>query len=202
MKSTSPASEVPTAHAILDEAERLIQTLGYNKFSYADIASTVGIRTASIHYYFPSKADLGRQVIERYRRRNDEKLANILATHPSLARRLDSYIEVFAELLRRDFLMCPGGMLAVEFMGLPGPIQEELRRFFRDHEKWLQLVLATGKEELSDFASDRRCEDLARYLLAGLEGGLMMARLYGDNRHFRGVADQLIAPLAPHVGGE
>ena len=48
---------------ILDVAQQLIQTRGYNAFSYADIASQVGIRTATIHYYFPTKADLGREVV-------------------------------------------------------------------------------------------------------------------------------------------
>jgi TetR/AcrR family transcriptional repressor of nem operon len=52
---------------ILDVAQEAIQKRGYNAFSYADLAEAVGIRKASIHHYFPSKADLGLAVIRRYR---------------------------------------------------------------------------------------------------------------------------------------
>ena len=48
-----------TASRILDVAERLAQTQGYNGFSYADIAAELGITKASLHYHFASKADLG-----------------------------------------------------------------------------------------------------------------------------------------------
>jgi len=43
---------------ILTVAEGLIQSQGYNTFSYRDIANQVGVKTSSIHYHFPTKADL------------------------------------------------------------------------------------------------------------------------------------------------
>ena len=48
---------------ILLVAESLIQSRGYNAFSYKDISEIIGIKTSSIHYYFPTKADLGKQVV-------------------------------------------------------------------------------------------------------------------------------------------
>ena len=61
------ASPTAAATAILDVAERLAQTRGYNGFSYADIAAQLGVTRASLHYHFPSKAELGRALVERYR---------------------------------------------------------------------------------------------------------------------------------------
>ena len=52
---------------ILSEAQRLVQMRGFNGFSYADIAETLGVTKASLHYHFPSKAELGRRLIDRYR---------------------------------------------------------------------------------------------------------------------------------------
>ncbi len=51
---------------ILDTAQELIQKLGVNAMSYADISTAVGIRKASIHYHFPSKEDLLVSLLERY----------------------------------------------------------------------------------------------------------------------------------------
>jgi TetR/AcrR family transcriptional repressor of nem operon len=55
------------ATAILDVAEQLAQTRGYNGFSYADVAAHLGVTKASLHYHFPPKAELGCALISRYR---------------------------------------------------------------------------------------------------------------------------------------
>src|SRR2546425_1165151 len=55
-----------TAQRILDVAERLVQTQGFNGFSYADIAAELGITKASLHYHFATKAALGSALITRY----------------------------------------------------------------------------------------------------------------------------------------
>ena len=60
--------------AILDVAERLVQTRGFNGFSYADVASELAVTKASLHYHFPSKAELGEALIDRYATRVTERL--------------------------------------------------------------------------------------------------------------------------------
>ena len=62
-----------TGRRALDVAERLVQTRGFNGFSYADIAEALGVTKASLHYHFPSKADLGQRLIERYEGLQDKK---------------------------------------------------------------------------------------------------------------------------------
>src|SRR5258706_16229513 len=60
------AAASDTAQRILDIAERLVQTRGFNGFSYADIAETMKGTKASLHHHFPPKGDLGKRLIERY----------------------------------------------------------------------------------------------------------------------------------------
>ena len=55
-----------TSQLILDIAQRLVQTRGFNAFSYADIARALSVSTASLHYHFASKSDLGVRLIQRY----------------------------------------------------------------------------------------------------------------------------------------
>ena len=42
---------------LLAHALELIQRRGYNGFSYRDLAELVGVKTSSIHYYFPYSGD-------------------------------------------------------------------------------------------------------------------------------------------------
>ena len=60
------ADQADTATRILDSAERLVQHRGFNGFSYADVASELGITKASLHYHFAGKAELGQALVERY----------------------------------------------------------------------------------------------------------------------------------------
>jgi AcrR family transcriptional regulator len=57
------------AEEILDVAERMARTGGYNGFSFREIAKAVGIKAASVHYHFPTKDELGAAVARRYTER-------------------------------------------------------------------------------------------------------------------------------------
>ena len=72
-----------TAEAILDCARTLIVTGGYNAFSYADIASVVGIRKPSIHHHFPSKAALATVLVTRYREAAEAGFGNLARAIPA-----------------------------------------------------------------------------------------------------------------------
>ncbi len=54
------------AEEILDIAERLVRGHGRNGFSFRDVASRAGVKSASVHYYVPARADLGAAVARRY----------------------------------------------------------------------------------------------------------------------------------------
>ncbi len=71
-----------TADEILACARNLIIAGGYNGFSYADIADVVGIRKPSIHHHFPSKVDLVRTLVSRYREEVEAGIAELDATPP------------------------------------------------------------------------------------------------------------------------
>jgi len=52
-----------TRSEIIRLGSELIRSIGYNSFSYADISKALNIKNAAIHYYFPSKSDLGVEII-------------------------------------------------------------------------------------------------------------------------------------------
>ena len=80
-----------TSQRILDTAERLVQTRGFNGFSYADIATTLGVTKASLHYHFPAKAELGQRLIERYEKNFLAALEAIDQTSTTAREKLKRY---------------------------------------------------------------------------------------------------------------
>src|SRR6202050_347440 len=99
-----PEAEPRTAAAtaILDVAEQLAQTQGYNGFSYADIASQLGVTKASLHYHFPSKAELGRALIERYGILFGAALEAIDQQAEEPAEKLQRYVGLYNSVLSND----------------------------------------------------------------------------------------------------
>src|SRR6516165_9972861 len=102
---------------ILEVAETLIQTKGYNAFSYRDIAKIVGIKTSSIHYYFPSKADMGKAVVKRHIETLITVLDELIASKRSWEKKLDAFFElIFTHTYLAGRRMCLGGMLASDVL--------------------------------------------------------------------------------------
>ena len=135
-----------TYQRILDSAQLLIQTRGFNAISYQDISEAVGIKKASIHHHFPSKWGLGVAVIVRYRQELSLALAE--AEHNealSVWKLLECYLQPYRDLARTEDKVCLCGALAGEFLALPPEMQAEVTRFFEEQQGGLQRVLAKGK---------------------------------------------------------
>ncbi len=182
-----------TSQRILDIAERLAQTRGFNGFSYADIAAALAVTKASLHYHFPSKAELGTRLIARYERGFLDALAEIDRTSDNARDKLARYAKIYADVLRNN-RMCLCGMLAAEYTTLPKPMKDEMRHFFDENERWLVTVLEEGRRTGALKFSGESI-DVARALVGSLEGAMMLARSYGEVARFEAVADRLLAEL-------
>jgi len=173
----------PTEAAILDAAQELVQIRGYNAFSYRDLSEKIGIKTASIHYYFPSKEDLCRALIGRYRRQFRAALAGIDDRAIDPGRRLELYVELFRSTLDTANRMCLCGMLAADLETLSPAVRDEIRAFFSENERWLADVLSAGLAS-GRFRFEGSAEGEARLLLACLEGAMLVSRAYDGTRTF------------------
>jgi TetR/AcrR family transcriptional regulator, transcriptional repressor for nem operon len=192
-KSIAPDTS-GTATQILDAAERLVQERGFNGFSYADIAKELELTKAALHYHFASKAELGDALIARYAERFFDALATVDVDVTDAREKLRAYAELYADVFRDD-RMCLCGMLAADYATLPDPMRARVVRFFDDNEVWLGRVLEEGRRAGTiRFQGSPR--PVARTLIGGLEGAMLVARPYHDVERFRAAAELLIRGLA------
>lgn len=186
-----PATSSTTAERILDTAQQLVQTRGYNAFSYADIAKSLAVTAASLHYHFPSKAHLGHRLISRYHERFAARLHDISARGGLAADQLRSYVAIYAGVLA-DQRMCLCGMLAAEFETLPSRMQSALDHFFEMNEVWLERVLLKGLDDQS-LRFEGNAREQAQFFVSALEGAMMLARSRASASRFEAAARQLLA---------
>jgi TetR/AcrR family transcriptional repressor of nem operon len=180
--------------AILDAAEGMARVRGYNGFSFRDLAQMVGIKSASVHYHFPSKADLGAALARRYTDRFLAALDSPVAVSPggeaAATLALKRYIAAYRAALMVDDKMCLCGMFGAEIGALPETVVLETRRFFERNVAWLTASFGGGN------AARRE----ALKTISALEGALILARSLGDKRVFDEVAEALNSPPASEVG--
>ena len=187
--------ESDTAQRILDIASRLVQTRGFNGFSYAHIAAELGVTKASLHYHYPSKAKLGQRLIERYEEEFAAALEHIEIQTDDGFERLQRYARIYAGVLGKE-QMCLCGMLAAEHGTLPAPMRRTLQHYFDLNEAWLAKVLDGGRRR-GQLRFDGPPREVAALLVGALEGAMMMARSYGDPRRFAAASERLLADMRP-----
>jgi TetR/AcrR family transcriptional regulator, transcriptional repressor for nem operon len=176
---------------MLDVAERLVQTRGFNAFSYADVAKALGIRKASLHHHYATKSELGLALLERYRRAFGQALRRIEAGSGDTLAQLRGYVTLYGSVLRRG-RMCMCGMLAADVATLPRPMRESVASFFAENEAWLARVLEQGRRK-GAIRFEGRAGAMADVFVSSLEGAMLMARGGGKARAFEAVAGHLLA---------
>lgn len=159
--------------AIMDAAERRIRAHGYKGFSFREIAEEIGIKSASVHYHFPTKADLAAAVAKRYRERFTDALEKAEERGTD---KIEAWRDLFQKALNQDGLMCLCGILAVEGNSLPKDVAKEAYAFMK-----------FGIESLDTAAPGRGLT-----ILSQLEGAMLIARSAGDVTVFEDATKQLL----------
>jgi TetR/AcrR family transcriptional regulator, transcriptional repressor for nem operon len=196
MTTTAPKQRSETAEQILDLAETLIQTRGYSAFSYQDIADSLGIRKASIHYHFASKAELGVAVVDRYIERFGAGLVAIAADDKqSSMAMLDFYVQPYLQFASTPDRVCLSGALAGEMMALPPEVRQRVDHFFRTHQVWLTKILKRGVAR-GEFRLAAPAPKVARFIFGALQGALLVKRTTGDLSQINDVINVMKLQLA------
>lgn len=183
-----------TAQQILDVAQDLVRCRGYSAFSYADISEQVGIRKASIHYHFPSKEALVKELVKRYHTVFQQKLKGIERSEADPRKQLQSFVGLYRTGLS-DCQMCLCGMLSAEIEVLSDAVQQEIRTFLSATQNWLTSVLIAG-EAAGCLQPRLSPEKESSLLLATLQGAQLMARTAENSEAmFDSIAQPLLRTL-------
>lgn len=196
MSMEAQAVEIDTRDKLLATATEFVQSRGYNAFSYRDLAERVGIRTASIHYHFPTKADLGREMMIRHRRENRDFFERVDQAGGSALDRLQRYCDGFRKAYGQGSRICLGGMMATDSESLPAEVLEEVRGCYEDHENWLARTIRQGQRD-GEVKSTGSPDGVARMLFDALEGAMLATRAFRTPRRLVVAIDWHLSQITP-----
>lgn len=189
------SSTISTSERILDVAQSLIVAGGYNGFSYADISDAIGIRKASIHHHFPTKAELVSALVDRYRQQTELGLKALQEQSADPADQLQSYVNFWQGCIQDATLpFCVCAMLAGEMPMLPDEVAARVRAHFHHLAGWLSSVLQAGAEQRL-FRLGKRPDEEAQMLMASVHGAMLSARAFDDPGLFAAIVKPQVARL-------
>lgn len=174
-----------TRQAVMMAARSMVQARGYNSLSFRDLAKEVGVKSSSIHYYFPTKGDLGATLAHEYTDEFLEYLNQVLNASKDRRSCIKSYVEVFRATLVRENRMCMGGIMAAEYADLAPEVRVEVLRFTNKLVDWITTVLALDAQDLD-------AEGLRKWALAifaAVEGAQLVARGCEDVQVYDDILD-------------
>ncbi len=165
-----------TRETILTVARATAQAHGYNGLSFRELAKAIGVKSASIHYHFPTKSDLGVALARRYWEDTQGTLKRVEAESKNPGACLRNYPAVFRKALETNNRMCMCGFMSAEYDDLPEPVKVEVQAFADVHIAWLTKILS----EMGIPGSAKTRRKHASAIFAAIWGAQLMARSRAD----------------------
>jgi len=185
---------VPTRQRLIDSARFLFWERGFAGTSMADLLANADVNSGSFYHFFESKEALLREVLAGYLH-----ALRPMIVEPAFARTEDPVERIFAILAgyRERILVtdskygCPLGRLALEIDPENRPAHKLIAENFQG---WIAAVQECVEEMKDRLPPGTDAEGLATYVLAVMEGGVMLSRSYGSVAPF----DRAVAQLRVH----
>lgn len=166
-----------TKEAILQLGAALIQEVGYNAFSYADIAKRLNIKNAAIHYHFPNKADLYDAVVDTHIL-NYTLIGQEQAKSNATARaKLEVIFNRYSKLVDCDHI-CIIGAISSDYKTLPEKVRAKVETLVELVLKLVEKTLQDGKKS-GEFSFPESARTKTLLIMTNLSAGVQLARITG-----------------------
>ena len=178
----------------MELGEVLIRTRGYNAFSYQDISSELGIKNAAVHYYFPSKENLGTSIVKTNMQRFEEMIQNMQNRGFDELHQLEVFMKIYVKSNREEKL-CIVGSLGPNIESLNEPTRSELKKMTQSIVLWLTTILNSGREK-NIFTFKGEARERALLILSSLIAGLQLARIL-EKTDFKIIYQAILEDIKP-----
>lgn len=163
---------------IIEAANRLVYTKGFNQTSIADVANAVGITKGNLNYHFKSKEELLDAIIQFRLLMISEMLKQWDVQFPEAKTRLRRFVQMILNE-KQDIVRygCPMGSLNSELGKFQVSLRDSSREMFDLFQKWLEKVF-----KLLD---SKKSKARSKHLLSMAQGAALMSYIYSDTQRLK-----------------
>lgn len=159
----------------MDVANKYIQKVGFNAFSYSDLANEIGIKKASIHYHFPSKMDLGIAYCH-FKLNQLFELEILINAQDSLEDKLFQYGNAFIPCAEKNE-MCGIHSMFTDTDSFSEPLQNAISELVESELRILENIFRNESNESIQTVNGITPKQLALIVNSTIKGALLMNRI-------------------------
>ncbi|AKG20037.1 TetR/AcrR family transcriptional regulator [Calothrix sp. 336/3] len=187
---------------ILQQAAELFNQQGYAGASMSDIMKVTGLQKGGIYNHFQSKEDLAIQAFDYAIAQYVQRYQGVIQGKRHAIARLQAIIDIFASFGENPPITggCPILNTAIESDDAHPALRERTQVAMNG---WRHLICRIIQKGIArgEIHPEVNPDETTTVMIATLEGGLMMSKLYGDMIHLQRAIKHLheyvIARLSP-----
>ena len=187
-----------TRQRIVELAAPVFNRQGYIGASMRDLTDATGLEKGGIYNHFGSKEQLALEAYDYALSRTTDALARSQEGATDAVDRLQRMIQAFAKFARKPAIEggCPIMNTAIESDDTHPELRDRARGSMTSWHRLVGRIVKDGTAA-GELEPGTDPYALAALITGSLEGGLMLARLYGDPAFL----DRIVDHLAAHVEG-
>ncbi|RJX37075.1 TetR/AcrR family transcriptional regulator [Paenibacillus pinisoli] len=175
-----------TREFIITKAAELFNQKGYSGSSLSDITELTGIKKGGIYRHFSSKDEIAYEAFSYAGQIVGAQLAHAVNQQETASGKLLAYLRVYEKVVEAPPFIggCPLLNTAIDSDDSHPGLRERAKQALLDTLESLKKIISQGVQS-GEFKENLDIEDLATFTLSIMEGGIMISKLEGNNRHMR-----------------
>ena len=169
-----PSKSELTRQRIIDAANQLFYSKGYNRTSFTDVVDMADVPRGNIYYYFKTKDEMLKAVVKHRMATISTMLSDWDKSIQTPLDRLVRFTQIMYDstpaLLRSG---CPMGSINIELAKDQPELQQEVKQLFDLFQRWIARQF-----ESMGYPDESR--ELSMQLLARGQGAIVLAQVYQD----------------------
>jgi len=178
-----------TQERILAAAESLILGRGFSNTGIDEIVDAAAITKSGFFYHYADKNEMAKALVKRYLKNDDQIFADLFTRADSLSedplQQLLIFLHLFAETMTNMELTHPG-CLVVTFTYERYQTDEQVAEMVRRGVlNWRELIAQRLRNiaKVYEPCMDVDLEELADMFTTVVEGGILLVRVFNQNKH-------------------
>jgi AcrR family transcriptional regulator len=171
----------------------LFNTKGYNGASLSDIIERCGIRKGGIYNHFENKDEIALAAFDYSFSQILHFLSKALENATNSKEKLLAICNVYIDIIENNSLVggCPLLNTAVESDDAHPILKERAQQAMKFFIDTLTKIILEGIDE-KEFRKDISIDEVSSYIIAVIEGGVMLSKLFEDSKYIRHCVNNVI----------
>lgn len=174
---------------LIDATFHEVFSKGYAGASLSNILNRAEVKKGAMYHYFPSKKEMVLAMIEeKIEKRIENKWKEILDTDEDI---IDSLIEILQDINNWNLTDgCPLGNLLQESLDYDEDFAKTLTTILDNWKELFTNILQNAKDK-NQIGENVEVQQCATFLIASIEGALLLTKKYDHNNDFASCMNQL-----------